>query len=261
MNIFGAFAGTSQVKMEGEDYEQRTQQGLMQQAALLPKENRKLRLSASEDLFVMDLIRQEQLSGLDVMDAAVVQDTQHPPKNRLRDVRPPSENRSLQRRDIGATFLQSVGAAESAAASRIEDNFVLEWAYSYDADEWKVLEDKLDAKDGEQKDGQQDAEQKIDQPAVAQQIQAEDGSKRKRRLPSAKVKAEKQDDEDDFGDTKRRKKSWRKYGEKILKGSQFLGMEMTRCYFRCNVKGPPAHVPCLTPCWPSRCMLYAQVAA
>ena len=41
----------------------------------------------------------------------------------------------------------------------------------------------------------------------------------------------------EYKEGKKKVKTWRKYGEKTLKGNQFIGMEITRCYYRCNEPG------------------------
>lgn len=35
----------------------------------------------------------------------------------------------------------------------------------------------------------------------------------------------------------KKKCTWRKYGQKVLKGKEFVGMDVIRCYYRCNVQG------------------------
>ena len=33
------------------------------------------------------------------------------------------------------------------------------------------------------------------------------------------------------------KVTWRKYGQKVLKGKEYVGMRVLRCYYRCNYPG------------------------
>jgi len=45
------------------------------------------------------------------------------------------------------------------------------------------------------------------------------------------------------------KASWRKYGQKTLKGKDYTGMQMLRCYFRCNHPGCPVRKQVETFAW------------
>jgi len=130
---------------------------------------------------------------------------------------------------MGSNLLQS---AQAGAENHSKDNFVLEWAYSFDQDEWKNLEDKVADDDWKQleKVEPEDLESAIDTPTELELPVIPDAGGGKRR-------ANQEPDRDQGGGGKKKVKIWRKYGEKLLKGNQFLGMEITRCYFRCNVKG------------------------
>ena len=43
--------------------------------------------------------------------------------------------------------------------------------------------------------------------------------------------------EDPDGKRSKGKATWRKYGQKTLKGKEYVGMRVLRCYYRCNFPG------------------------
>lgn len=126
---------------------------------------------------------------------------------------------------MGSTLLQS---AQSGAENHSKDNFVLEWAYSFDQDDWKHLETKVAADDWKQLE-------KVEPEESEDGIEDLTTEREQADPPGGKRRAKQEADQEGAG--KKKTKIWRKYGEKLLKGNKFLGMEITRCYFRCNVKG------------------------
>ena len=61
---------------------------------------------------------------------------------------------------------------------------------------------------------------------------------------------------DAAGDAKRAKgkATWRKYGQKTLKGKEYVGMRVLRCYYRCNFPGCTVSAATLTPRAQSLCI-------
>jgi len=164
--------------------------------------------------------------------------------------------------------------AEGQTLLSASDNFVLEWAYSLEPSEWGQLVDggaksnssgsEEEATDGGKREpapgmmaadanGTMDAE-RLALESLAQEDeeympvpgQGGSSSARKRRaVARAAVKDVNQPAgmgmaagvRGDAGRGEKRKCTWRKYGQKVLKGKDFVGMDVIRCYYRCNVRG------------------------
>jgi PAS domain S-box-containing protein len=232
-------------------------------------EDRSLRPSASMDQSIMDLFRtsQDPFGALDVSQGPLGAPGQ-------------GEDRSLKKASIqgGAaplakqssdSFLLSnalgaqgggnptPGAPNSTSLGG--ENFVLEWAYSVDPDEWQKLEHLNEMKNIEMADANSDdakssansndsrngPEASHDEEYVPDEVTSGGRSGRKRRATARAVAAAQEggvvenDGSGSPGDdeSRKRKCTWRKYGQKVLKGKDFVGMDVIRCYFRCNVRG------------------------
>lgn len=71
-------------------------------------------------------------------------------------------------------------------------------------------------------------------------LQGQDGSSARKRRAATRAVAKDNNQAAGRGDAGRgekRKCTWRKYGQKVLKGKDFVGMDVIRCYYRCNVQG------------------------
>eukprot|EP00658_Telonema_sp_P-2_P022540 TRINITY_DN1900_c0_g1_i3.p1 TRINITY_DN1900_c0_g1~~TRINITY_DN1900_c0_g1_i3.p1 ORF type:complete len:331 (-),score=70.93 TRINITY_DN1900_c0_g1_i3:267-1259(-) len=111
--------------------------------------------------------------------------------------------------DDGDRLLQNVLSYGGAGPSQVDINFDMEWAFCsilegcVDEPAWSTAPEKV----AEKRDKPDETEESDD---------GAPGEVNKK----AKVKA-----------------GWRKYGQKTLKGKDYTGMKMLRCYYRCNYPG------------------------
>jgi len=140
----------------------------------------------------------------------------------------------------------------------LKDNFVLEWAHSVDPDDWgwsqiegeecgtpkSSAQDKFNAKifpvpeTGEPLEVVDDDDEEFQGEIVEgdeEYVPTEIGGRKRRAVVRSTAKSA--TDAQPTEDTKKRKCTWRKYGQKVLKGKEFVGMDVIRCYYRCNVRG------------------------
>jgi len=141
-----------------------------------------------------------------------------------------------------------------------EDNFVLEWAYSVDPEDWDKLGQSMALPpDAAGSQGQLQAITARNRTDVKMEVKGEtdefdrpernDGDDDDEYIPGAgdghaggrkrRASARSADKDEELRDdeSKKRKTTWRKYGQKVLKGKDFVGMDVIRCYFRCSVPG------------------------
>jgi len=159
--------------------------------------------------------------------------------------------------------MNSFGGTAPDSTSLGGDNFVLEWAYSVDPDDWQKLdrlnekvnntsknssEDPGSGSDGKSEDkgssgdgsSGKDAGARVSDEADEEYVPEEDergrGGRKRRATARAAITEDAAPPYTDDGSAKR-KCTWRKYGQKVLKGKDFVGMDVIRCYYRCNVRG------------------------
>jgi len=65
-------------------------------------------------------------------------------------------------------------------------------------------------------------------PADTEEVVTEQSRKKRGAATQSQVPGE---------ENKRQKGTWRKYGQKVLKGKEFVGADVIRSYYRCNVPG------------------------
>lgn len=233
------------------------------------KEDRSLKTSASNDKLIMDLFKgsREWSSGLDVTNhvkmACGIEDRSLKRADTKDMPRPPvdSSDDFLLQNALGSNARGAMGSGGQAGLGG--DNFVLEWAYSVDPDDWKTLDHLNNMKNdtgsegsGNDKSGgsakasggsnnngsgttpstsDAGAKEDGDEEYIPEGESNGRGGRKRRAASRAVIKDEEGGSPDE--DSKKRKCTWRKYGQKVLKGKDFVGMDVIRCYYRCNVRG------------------------
>merc|ERR1711959_468654 len=111
---------------------------------------------------------------------------------------------------------RSLGLANPGNSGPDAMDFDMEWAYCT-----SLMDEESKKPEGEQLAAAQRG--KLEQEAIGE----------KRKLGGEDAAG------DAAGDAERAKgkATWRKYGQKILKGKEYVGMRVLRCYYRCNFPG------------------------
>merc|ERR1719353_2432462 len=111
---------------------------------------------------------------------------------------------------------RSLGLANPGNSGPDAMDFDMEWAYCT-----SLMDEETKKPEGEQLAAAQRG--KLEQEAIGE----------KRKLGGGDAAG------DAAGDAKRAKgkATWRKYGQKTLKGKEYVGMRVLRCYYRCNFPG------------------------
>lgn len=215
-------------------------------AQLNGTEDRSLqRVSDSSDRLIMDLFRtsRDRFSSLDVAEL---------PLSFMGD-----EDRSLKRKTSahdsrqlllsgahsfgGGNYANRLTEQENNALA--DENFVLEWAHSVDPEDWGFNQQQLEG--GQPGSQKPESEQQAPEPRPSPPTYPDgdedyvpiDSKSRKRQAVSRLPVLSKAGKEEFVEENKKRKCIWRKYGQKVLKGKEFVGMDVIRCYYRCNVRG------------------------
>jgi len=133
--------------------------------------------------------------------------------------------------DPQAFLLANCMSLGQSNAKSTEMDFDMEWAYyclKDDEMEWAYYCLKDD--DEKKPEGGKGKPNPMNQElAVANQLQE---------APDVKRKLSEEDgDEDAEGKRSKGKATWRKYGQKTLKGKEYVGMRVLRCYYHCNFPG------------------------